>query len=174
LCTKLVAFILGVGTHIGFLVAAQLRERAYRVALGSRNPKPTSDDDAYFNVKVDVQKRENIEEAFDRRTQARACECCHLQQYVAVPRRKVVQAHHLPAAPVTAPSDDLLTISVDACYDAASVGLGAFTAAQKALPSFRNEIHREHPKAFNLTGNILQFSQYSPPGYHTPPEGFAN
>ena len=37
----------------------------YRVALGGRNPKPTSDDDAYLNVKVDVQKRESIEEAFD-------------------------------------------------------------------------------------------------------------
>ena len=63
--TKLVAFILGAGTHIGSEVAAQLREKGYRVALGSRNPKPTSDDDAYLNVKVDVQKRESIVEAFD-------------------------------------------------------------------------------------------------------------
>ena len=63
--TKLVAFILGAGTHVGSAVAAQLRGKGYRVALGSRNPKPTSDDDAYFNVKVDVQKRESIEEAFD-------------------------------------------------------------------------------------------------------------
>jgi NAD(P)-dependent dehydrogenase (short-subunit alcohol dehydrogenase family) len=63
--TELVAFILGAGTHIGAAVAAQLREKGYRVALGSRNPKPTSDDDAYFNVKVDVQMRESIEEAFD-------------------------------------------------------------------------------------------------------------
>jgi len=63
--TKLVAFILGAGTHIGSAVAAQLREKGYRVALGSRNPKSTSDNDAYFNVKVDVQKRESIEHAFD-------------------------------------------------------------------------------------------------------------
>jgi NAD(P)-dependent dehydrogenase (short-subunit alcohol dehydrogenase family) len=63
--TKFVAFILGAGTHISSAVAAQLREKGYRVALGSRNPKPASDDDAYFNVKVDVQKRESIEEAFD-------------------------------------------------------------------------------------------------------------
>ena len=63
--TKLVAFILGAGTHIGSEVAAQLREKGYCVALGIRNPKPTSDDDAYLNVKVDVQKRESIEEAFD-------------------------------------------------------------------------------------------------------------
>jgi hypothetical protein len=75
----------------------------------------------------------------------------------------------LSAASVTPPPtpDDLLTIPVDAYYDAASVGLGAFTAAQKALPSFRNEIHREHPKTFIVTGNILPFSQYSPPAYHT-------
>jgi uncharacterized protein YbjT (DUF2867 family) len=46
-------------------VAPQLREKGYRVALASRNPKPTSDDDAYFNVKIDAQKRESIQEAFD-------------------------------------------------------------------------------------------------------------
>jgi len=63
--TKLVAFILGAGTHIGSAVATQLRENGYRVALGSRNPSPTPDDDAYFTVKVDVQSRESIEEAFD-------------------------------------------------------------------------------------------------------------
>lgn len=63
--TKLVAFILGAGSNIGSAVAAQLREKGYRVALGSRNPKPSSEDDAYFNVKVDVQKRESIEQAFD-------------------------------------------------------------------------------------------------------------
>ena len=60
-----VVFILGAGTHIGSAGAAQLRETGYRVALGSRNPKPTSDDDSYFNVKVDVQKRESTEKAFD-------------------------------------------------------------------------------------------------------------
>jgi len=65
--TKLVAFILGAGTHIGSAVAAQLRDNGYRVALGSRNPKSTDDEDndAYFAVKVDVQSRESIEEAFD-------------------------------------------------------------------------------------------------------------
>jgi len=46
------------------VLQSQLREKGYLVAFGSRNPKPTADD-AYFNVKVDVQKRESIEEAFD-------------------------------------------------------------------------------------------------------------
>ena len=63
--TNLVAFILGAGTHIGAAVATQLRKKGYRVTLGSRHPKPTSDNDAYFNVKVDVQRQESIEEAFD-------------------------------------------------------------------------------------------------------------
>jgi len=78
-------------------------------------------------------------------------------------------SHHVSAASVTPPltPDDLLTIPVDAYYDAASIGLGAFTAAQKVLPSFRNEIHHENPKAFIVTGNILPFSQYSPPVYLT-------
>ena len=63
--TKLVAFILGAGTHIGSAVAAHLRENGYRVALDNRNPKPTTDDDTYFSVKVDVQSRESIKQAFD-------------------------------------------------------------------------------------------------------------
>lgn len=46
-------------------VAAQLHEKGYQVALGSRNPKPTSEYECYFNVKVDVQKQESIEDAFD-------------------------------------------------------------------------------------------------------------
>lgn len=63
--TKLVAFILGAGAHIGFAVAAQFREKGYRITLGSRNSKPTSEDDAYLNVKVDVQNWESIEAAFE-------------------------------------------------------------------------------------------------------------
>ena len=59
--TKFVAFIRGAGTHIGSAAAAQLRENGYRVALGSRNPKPTSDGDTYFAIKVDVKYRESIE-----------------------------------------------------------------------------------------------------------------
>jgi len=62
------SFFLGAGTHIGSTVAAQLRENGYRVALVSRNPSLTPDDednDTYFAVKVDVQSRESIEEAFD-------------------------------------------------------------------------------------------------------------
>ena len=78
-------------------------------------------------------------------------------------------SRYLLAASVTPPqtANDVLTILADAYSDAASIGLNAFTAAQKALPSFRNEVHRDHPKAFIVTGNILPFSQYSPPTFHT-------
>ena len=168
--TKLVAFILGAGTHIGSAVAAQLRDKGYRVALGSRNPKPTSEDDAYFNVKVDVQKRESIEEAFD--TVVHKLGPVNVVIYngmtlFSLVKLEVHSSYYLSAASVTPPPNDLLTIPVDAYYDAASIGLGAFTAAQKALPSFRNEIHRRHPKTFIVTGNILPFSQYSSPSFHT-------
>jgi hypothetical protein len=64
-------------------------------------------------------------------------------------------AIYISATSVTPPPNDLLTIPVDAYYDAAFVGLGGFTAAQKALSSFRDEIHPEQPKTFIVTGNIL-------------------
>jgi len=60
--TKLVAFILGAGTHIGSAVASQLREKGYRVALGSRNPKPTSEDERPF------QRQGRCSEAGEHRT----------------------------------------------------------------------------------------------------------
>ena len=89
--------------------------------------------------------------------------------YVSLSNTKYEGSDHLSAASVTPPPtpDDLLTIPVNAYYDAASIGLGAFTAAQKVLLSFRDEIHCEHAKAFIVTGNILPFRQYSPPAYHT-------
>jgi NAD(P)-dependent dehydrogenase (short-subunit alcohol dehydrogenase family) len=123
--TNVVAFILGAGAHIGSAVTAQLREKGYRVTLGSRNPKPTSDDDAYFNVKVDVQTRESTEEAFD--TVIRKLGPINVVIYngmslVSLSNTKYEGSHHLSAASVIPPPtpDDLLTIPVDAYYDAAS------------------------------------------------------
>ena len=85
--------------------------------------------------------------------------------YVSLSNTKYESSHHLSAASVTPPTpDDLLTIPVDAYYDATSVGLGAFATA---LLSFWDVIHREHPKAFVVTENILPFSQYSPHACHT-------
>ena len=70
-------------------------------------------------------------------------------------------SYYILAASVTPPQtpDDILTNPADAYYDAAAIGLNAFTAVQKALPSFRNEVHRDPPKAFIVTGNTLPFTQ---------------
>jgi hypothetical protein len=90
--------------------------------------------------------------------------------YAAIPPLKLERRAHtiyISVASAIPPPNDLLTIPVDEYYDAAFVGLGGFTAAQKALPSFRDEIHQEHPKTFIVTGNILPLSQYSPPSFHT-------
>lgn len=63
--SKLVAFVIGAGTHVGAAVAAKLNKNGYQVALGSRNPKQEGSDGSYFYVKVDVLSRESIEAAFD-------------------------------------------------------------------------------------------------------------
>jgi NAD(P)-dependent dehydrogenase (short-subunit alcohol dehydrogenase family) len=180
LSTKLVAFILGAGTHIGSAVASQLREKGYRVALGSCNPKPTSDDDAYFNVKVDVQKRESIEEAFDivvhklgpvnvviYNGMSLISPCKYTGAGLTSSIQLLLSLHH--KHPMTSS-----TIPVDAYYDAAFVGLGAFTATQKVLTSFRNEIDCQHPKAFIVTGNILHNIRPTWISHSRAPEGLAN
>ena len=66
-------------------------------------------------------------------------------------------SRYLLAASVTPPQtpDDILTIPADAYYDAASIGLNAFTAAQKALPSFQGEAHRDHPQGIHRDGGHL-------------------
>jgi len=151
--SKLVAFIIGAGTNVGGAVAAKLKENGYRVALGSRNPKTDAEDLAYFNVKVDVQKRESIESAFD----------------TVVEKLGPVNVVIFNAASVHFPPNDadILSLSAAAYEESVSIGLGAFTAAQKAVSSFRDVVHRDHHKAFIVTGNALPFDQYSPPKYFT-------
>lgn len=61
----------------------------------------------------------------------------------------------------------ILSLSSEAYYESAAIGLGVFTAAKQAVSSFKNEVHRDHPKAFIATGNILPFTQFSPSQYHT-------
>ncbi|KDR74017.1 hypothetical protein GALMADRAFT_124208 [Galerina marginata CBS 339.88] len=151
--SKLVAFILGAGTNIGTGLAAKLRENGYRVALGSRNPKPDADHEAYLNVKVDVQKRESIESAFD--TVVSKLGPVNVVIYNAA-------SLHLP------PNDaDFLSLTREAFEESAAIAFGVLTAAQKALVSFRQDVHRNDPKAFIVTGNVLPFDQYSPPKFYT-------
>lgn len=70
---------------------------------------------------------------------------------------------------MAAPTDpnDFLSIPIKAYQDSASIGVGGFIAAQKALASFRSDGHKENPKSFIVTGNLLPFEQYNPPGWYT-------
>ena len=61
----------------------------------------------------------------------------------------------------------ILSLSSEAYYESAAIGLGVFTSAKQAVDSFKDEVHRDHPKAFIATGNILPFNQFSPSQYHT-------
>jgi len=151
--SRLVAFVLGAGSNVGTSVAAKLKENGYLVALGSRNPQPNSGDPAYLNVQVDIAKRESIESAFD----------------TVVEKLGPVNVVIYNAASLHFPEKegDILSLPTSSYEESASLGIGAFTAAQKALASFRNDVHRDHPKSFIATGNLLPFNQYSPPKWFT-------
>ncbi|KAF8970547.1 hypothetical protein BDZ97DRAFT_1914451 [Flammula alnicola] len=152
--SKLVAFILGAGTHVGAAVAANLRAKGYKVALGSRNPAQVgADSEDYFHVKVDVSKREAIEAAFD--TVVNKLGPVNVVVYNAA-------SLDIPPTPT-----EVLSLSAEKYYESAAVGLGAFTAAQKALSGFRAVVHRDHPKVFIATGNGLPFNQFAPSQYFT-------
>lgn len=66
---SLVAFIIGGGANVGAGVAATLKENGYKVAIGNRNPK-ASTDGGYFPVRVDVANKDSIVSAFDTVTKA--------------------------------------------------------------------------------------------------------
>ncbi|PPQ98471.1 hypothetical protein CVT26_013872 [Gymnopilus dilepis] len=149
---RLVAFVLGAGSNVGSSVAAKLKENGYRVALGSRSAK-NEEDQGYLNVKVDVTRRESIESAFDV-----------VAEKLGPVNVVVYNAASLNIPPV---ENDILSIPVSTYEESVSLALGVFTAAQKAVPGFRSEVHRNHPKTFIVTGNILPFNQYSPPKWFT-------
>jgi hypothetical protein len=61
--------------------------------------------------------------------------------------------------------NDVLSLSVDDVSKATGIAVNVFATAQAALPSFRNPVHKEHPKAFIVTGNILPFEHVIPTVY---------
>jgi len=63
--------------------------------------------------------------------------------------------------------NDILSLSVDDVSKAAGVAINIFAAAQAALSSFRNPVHRNHPKAFIVTGNVFPFDHDIPTAYWT-------
>ncbi|KJA22150.1 hypothetical protein HYPSUDRAFT_41299 [Hypholoma sublateritium FD-334 SS-4] len=151
--STLVAFIIGAGSHIGAAVAAKLHELGYKVALGSRHAAESETKQEYFHVQVDASRRESIEAAFG--TVTKALGPVNVVVYNAA-------SVNIPPSPT-----HILSLSSEAYYESAALGLGVFTAAKQAVENFKNDIHRDHPKAFIATGNILPFTQFSPSPYHT-------
>jgi hypothetical protein len=65
----------------------------------------------------------------------------------------------LPAAsfhPLPTPEDPL-SLPLESLQSSTAVGLGVFAAAQQAIAGFRSGVHKDAPKAFIVTGNLLPF-----------------
>ena len=65
----------------------------------------------------------------------------------------------LPAAsfnPLPTPEDPL-SLPLESFRSSTAVGLGVFTTAQEAITGLRSEVHKDSPKAFIVTGNLLPF-----------------
>jgi hypothetical protein len=63
--------------------------------------------------------------------------------------------------------NEVLSLSVDDVGKTTAVAVNIFATAQAALSSFRNPVHKDHPKAFIVTGNILPFERDIPTVYWT-------
>ncbi|KAJ7575545.1 hypothetical protein C8J56DRAFT_1007644 [Mycena floridula] len=142
--SHLVAFILGAGSNVGTSVAATLKSHGYRVALGSRNPDfdPVRAE-GFFPVRVDVSKTDSIIKAF-----------AAVNKDLGPPNVVIYNAATLTLPPDPA---DPLSLSVEKYVESVDFITGAYTSAQQALKGFRSEIHKNSPKAFINTGNLLPF-----------------
>jgi len=145
---NLVAFVIGAGPNVGSAVAAKLKEEGYKVAIGSRNPKA---EQGYFPVKLDIQEKESILSALDT-----------VNEELGPVNVIIFNAFTLVFPPK---EDDVLSLSVDDVSKTVAVAVNVFATAQAALSSFRNPIHKDHPKAFIVTGNILPFEHDIPTAY---------
>ena len=63
--------------------------------------------------------------------------------------------------------NDILSLSVEDAYKQTAVGINVFAAGQAAITHFRDPVHKNHPKAFIVTGNLLPFSQVAPVNFFT-------
>ena len=59
----------------------------------------------------------------------------------------------------------MLSLSADDVSRVAGVAINIFATAQAALSSFRDPVHKDHPKAFIVTGNVFPFEQVIPTAY---------
>jgi NAD(P)-dependent dehydrogenase (short-subunit alcohol dehydrogenase family) len=168
---NLVAFVIGAGPNVGSAVAAKLKQEGYKVAKGSRNPKA---EEGYLPVKLDIEDKESVLSALDTVNKelgpvnvivfngwyydhsSCGCDCAHLPSSVVA-----VTMVYPPK------ENDVLSLSVDDVSKAAGVAVNIFATAQAALASFRDPVHKDHPKAFIVTGNILPFGHDIPTVYWT-------
>jgi NAD(P)-dependent dehydrogenase (short-subunit alcohol dehydrogenase family) len=164
--TPPVAFIIGAGSVVGRSVAIMLREKGFRVAVGSRHPdSEQAKRDGLLPITVDVTHPEAVESAFGT-----------VREELGSPASVIVYngTYHLTSIAaflnlamsfsastwVQAPtSGDPLSLPAPDFVSSATVGLGAFAAAQNAISSFRSLAVGEAslPKLFIITGNISPF-----------------
>ncbi|EDR10835.1 uncharacterized protein LACBIDRAFT_315701 [Laccaria bicolor S238N-H82] len=141
---SLVAFIIGAGPHIGAAVGTILKQNGYRVALGSRNPKTDKEtEEGFYPVKVDASSSESIQAAFQA-----------VNAELGPPNVVIYNAASFVPLPTP---EDPLSLHLESFQSSTAVGLGVFAAAQQAITGFRSGVHKDSPKAFIVTGNLLPF-----------------
>ena len=59
--------------------------------------------------------------------------------------------------------EDPLSLPLESFQSSTAVGLGVFAAAQQAITGFRSGVHKDSPKAFIVTVNLLPFTSVLPP-----------
>lgn len=143
---SLVAFIIGAGPHIGAAVGTILKQNGYRVALGSRNPGKIDETKAggFYPVNVDASSSVSIQAAFQT-----------VNAELGSPNVVIYNAASFLPLPTP---EDPLSLPLESLQSSTAVGLGVFAAAQQAITGFRSGVHKDSPKAFIVTGNLLPFT----------------
>ncbi|KAF9007249.1 hypothetical protein BDZ89DRAFT_1120102 [Hymenopellis radicata] len=139
--SKLVAVIIGAGSNVGGSVAQTLAKQNYQVAVGARTTRDKVPE-GYYPFSVDVTKPESIKPAFEK-----------VVADIGPPNVVIFNAATL----VPADAEDPLSFPLSKFNQGHTVTESFYIAAQEALASFRSPVHKESPKAFIVTGNLLAF-----------------
>ncbi|KAF8901831.1 hypothetical protein CPB85DRAFT_1227563 [Mucidula mucida] len=139
-----VALIIGAGPNIGDSVAHALLKQDYKVAVGSRTAKRSTD--AFYPFTIDITKPESIKAAFDT-----------VAKELGPPNVVVFNGNLRSFSYEPANSTDPLTMSLAAYTQANTVSASFFAAAKESLASFRLPVHGDLPKAMIVTGNLAPF-----------------
>lgn len=147
---SLLAFIIGAGPHLGKHIALHLRDKGFVVIVGSRHPEihaPTGDN--LHPIRVDASCLESIQRAFEQ-----------VNHDFGPPNVVICNAAFSPVPSVpTHP----LSLDVGAFNNAIAVGSNIFAIAQLAYPGFCSPQHRDHPRAFIVTGSMHPFLRVDAP-----------